>query len=61
MTMAILIKKTLNCSGLLTISEVQSIIIMGRSMGYAGRHGAGKITIVLHLADNRKSTICHTE
>ena len=44
MTTATLIKKTFNWGGSLTVSEVQSIIIMNREHGgmqwHAGRHGA---------------------
>ena len=41
MTMATLIKETFHWGGLLTVTEVQSIIMMTGSMGDAGRHDAG--------------------
>jgi hypothetical protein len=45
---AALIKKTFNW-GWLTVSEVPSIIIMAGSMTHSGRHGAGKVYILIRM------------
>ena len=43
MTIATLIRKTFDLCGLLTVSEVKSIIIMVGSWQHVGRRGTGEV------------------